>query len=173
MCNAVFVVPDTLLEPQTRVTIQINHDGHDRTIEMEDFEEPIQTTDALGACTPNDQSEPMEWLDYLRAQMEVSYRPTDVAGLEGFVSTPLDAFTPSEYSFDARTASSDGYAEIFHQRRLGSHWDPVVAKDATTVSPDGYAVISHQRCLGSHLDRVVAKTANDMRKVVACWHCVL
>lgn len=29
------------------------------------------------------------------------------------------------------------------------------------------------RALGTHLDPVVAKSAHDMRKIVACWHCVL
>jgi hypothetical protein len=144
MCNATFAVPDTLLEPQTCVTTQIKHDGHDCTVEMEDFEESIQTTDALGTYTPNDQSEPMEWLDYLHAQIQVSHGPTDVAGSEGFVSTPLDAFTPSEYSFDARTVSSDGYAEIFHQPRLCSRFNIVFAE-----------------------------AAHEMRTIVACWNCVL
>lgn len=29
------------------------------------------------------------------------------------------------------------------------------------------------RALGTHLEPTVAKAANDMRKIVACWHCVL
>lgn len=41
------------------------------------------------------------------------------------------------------------------------------------ASGKGHAGRPGGRALGTHLEPTVAKAAHDMRKIVACWHCVL
>jgi hypothetical protein len=46
-------------------------------------------------------------------------------------------------------------------------------ESAGSAAQKALAAKSGGRALGTHLEPTVAKHAHDMRKVVACWHCVL
>jgi hypothetical protein len=46
-------------------------------------------------------------------------------------------------------------------------------ESARSAAQKAMAAKSGGRALGTHLEPTVAKAAHDMRKIVACWHCVL
>lgn len=74
-------------------------------------------------------------------------------------------------------------SHILNSMRKNDHLHaPKMPEIAISVSPepetDGSAAAkalakSGGRTLGTHLNAEVAKAAHDMRKIVACWHCVL
>jgi hypothetical protein len=68
------------------------------------------------------------------------------------------AFSPSRTLLDSSTGVSPDPEGQSARRQVG----PI----RTTGRPGG-------RALGTHLEPKVAKAAHDMRKIVACWHCVL
>ena len=67
-------------------------------------------------------------------------------------------FSPRTTFQDSSTGGSPDPESQLARRQVG----PI----RTTGRPGG-------RALGTHLEPKVAKAAHDMRKIVACWHCVL
>lgn len=51
--------------------------------------------------------------------------------------------------------------------------EPTARRARAPASGKGHAGRPGGRALGTHLEPTVAKAAHDMRKIVACWHCVL
>jgi len=47
------------------------------------------------------------------------------------------------------------------------------SESSQSAAQKALAAKSGGRALGTHLEPTVAKAAHDMRKIVACWHCVL
>ncbi|KAJ4986571.1 hypothetical protein SVAN01_07880 [Stagonosporopsis vannaccii] len=75
-------------------------------------------------------------------------------------------FSPSQPS----TRGSASPAQPVHELSFDASPEPEhLRRESTSKS----MTKSGGRALGTHLDPRVAKSAHDMRKIVACWHCVL
>jgi hypothetical protein len=85
----------------------------------------------------------------------------------------LPAHQPHTPSFQHSQASSQGSlspAQPIPEMSFDASPEPEQVRRESTSRG---MIKSGGRALGTHLDPRVAKSAHDMRKIVACWHCVL
>ena len=80
---------------------------------------------------------------------------------------------PSAASFDPHSSvrGSASPARAIPEMSFDASPEPEMLRRESSISKN--LSKSGGRALGTHLDPRVAKSAHDMRKIVACWHCVL
>lgn len=79
------------------------------------------------------------------------------------------SFAPSQASIRGSASPAQPIPEISFELGNASPEPEQVRRESTSKG----MMKSGGRALGTHLDPRVAKSAHDMRKIVACWHCVL
>lgn len=96
-----------------------------------------------------------------------SYQQADFEMLDTLPAHPNAALFPPPQSL-SRASSSPG--QPIPEISFDASPEPEQVRRESTSKAMGK---SGGRALGTHLDPRVAKSAHDMRKIVACWHCVL
>ncbi|KAL6709708.1 hypothetical protein ACN47E_001136 [Coniothyrium glycines] len=86
----------------------------------------------------------------------------------------LEAFSAQHFNQAIATSSSPLEADIQAAKSLPElTFDNSPEPESSRTAAARALAKSGGRALGTHLEPTVAKAAHDMRKIVACWHCVL